>query len=175
MSQQNAQLGVLSRALDQAGELIAGVDNAERDRPTPCTDWSVGELVDHLATGPGRFAQMLRGEKPDWSARTSPDDASAAFRAGADELLEAWQGAEDTTMVDWQCAELAVHTWDLVTALGRGTEGLDPEVARRGLGFMQGSLTDDNRGQAFGPEQPAPDDAGPYERLAAFAGRRVSG
>jgi hypothetical protein len=28
---------------------------------------------------------------------------------------------------------------------------------------------------AFGPEQPAPPDAGPYDRIAAFAGRPVTG
>ena len=36
----------------------------------------------------------------------------------------------------WQCAELAVHTWDLATALGRPTHDFDPEVAERGPTFM---------------------------------------
>jgi hypothetical protein len=38
---------------------------------------------------------------------------------------------------------------------------------------MQANLTDDNRGPVFGPEQPAPDGAGAYQRIAAFAGRSV--
>ena len=38
---------------------------------------------------------------------------------------------------------------------------------------MSQSLTDENRGGAFKPEQPAPDGANAYERLAAFGGRSV--
>jgi hypothetical protein len=38
---------------------------------------------------------------------------------------------------------------------------------------MRANLTADNRGPAFGPEQPAPADAGPYEQIAAYAGRSV--
>jgi hypothetical protein len=53
------------------------------------------------------------------------------------------------------------------------TSGLDPEVAERGLAFMQASLTPDNRGPVFGPERPAPGAADAYGRIAAFAGRTV--
>jgi hypothetical protein len=38
---------------------------------------------------------------------------------------------------------------------------------------MQENLTTENRGRAFRPAQPAHEDAGPYEEIAAFAGRRV--
>lgn len=70
-------------------------------------------------------------------------------------------------------AELAVHAYDLTTALNRTTTDLDPEVAEAGLAFMTASMTDDMRGVAFSPEQPAPADADAYERIAAFAGRSV--
>ena len=43
-------------------------------------------------------------------------------------------------------------------------------MAERGLAFMQQGLTAENRGEAFGPEVEVPEDAGAYERLAAFAG-----
>jgi hypothetical protein len=66
-----------------------------------------------------------------------------------------------------------VHTWDLAAALGRSSGDLDPEVAERGLVFMHANLTNDNRSPAFGPEQPAPDSADAYLRIAAFAGRPV--
>ena len=79
-----------------------------------------------------------------------------------------WGAVE--TQADWQSAELGVHTWDLVRALGR-SQALDDEVAERGRGFMQQNLPSERRGGAFGPEVPAPDDASAYERLAAFAGR----
>ena len=91
--------------------------------------------------------------------------------------MEAWHGVGDGEAPmgpDWQSAEIAVHTYDLATALGRPTAALDPEVAERGLAFMQANMTADNRGQAFQPEQPAPAGADPYQRIAAFAGRTVT-
>ena len=39
---------------------------------------------------------------------------------------------------------------------------------------MSNALTPDNRSGAFDAEQPAPAGAGPYERLAAFAGRLIT-
>jgi hypothetical protein len=88
--------------------------------------------------------------------------------------MRAWRAAGDGepgSPLDWQLAELAVHTWDLATALGDSTAGLMPEVAERGLAFMRSGLTDDNRGAAFGPEQPPPAEGDAYARIAAFAGR----
>lgn len=40
--------------------------------------------------------------------------------------------------------------------------------------FMQASLKPEMREGAFAPEVAAPEGAGAYERLAAFAGRQVS-
>ena len=73
--------------------------------------------------------------------------------------------------MDWQIAEFAVHTWDLARAVGQSTD-LDPDVALRGLAFMSGALArPESRGDYFGPEVPVPNDAPPYDRIAAFAGQ----
>jgi uncharacterized protein (TIGR03086 family) len=172
----SAEIRVLSRALDQTGDVLAQVHVDQLSLPTPCSDWTVAELAAHLVATPGRFLQMLRGEEADWSATPAPiaDRAAETFRNAADDLLHAWhQQPEETPGADWQTAELAVHTWDLATALGRPTATLDPEVAERGAAFMRANLTEDNRGPVFGPEQQAPENADPYTRLAAFAGRSV--
>jgi uncharacterized protein (TIGR03086 family) len=169
------ETAVLRRALDQLAALLEDVPDAALGDRTPCDPWTVQDLVDHIVAAPTRFARMARGESVDWS-ETAPagDQPAAAFRANADELLRAVRDADaGGPPVDWQCAELAVHTWDLTTALGRPTADLDAEVADRGLAFMRASLTEDNRSPAFGPEQPAPDDADAYQRVAAFAGRPV--
>jgi uncharacterized protein (TIGR03086 family) len=171
-------LTVLRRAVDQLAVLLADVPPDASGNPTPCTQWTVQELVDHITAGPTRFARMLRGEAIDWSAPTPPagDDPAGAFRAHADDLLGAWRdhaGPAEDAGLDWQCAELAVHTWDLATAVHAPTSTLDPAVAERGLAFMRASLTAENRDPAFGPEQPALDGADAYGRIAAFAGRSV--
>ena len=179
MTNRDDDLAVLSRGLDQAAALLASVDDDDLTAPTPCRDWSTGELVDHLAASPSTFARMLRGEEVDWSAPTPHVGSERAdvFRAGADALMGAWHDLGDADASigpDWQSAEIAVHTYDLATALGRSTADLDPEVAERGLALMEANLTPENRGAAFLPEQAAPDGADAYQRVAAFAGRTVT-
>ena len=162
---------VLSRALDQAAEAIAVVRDDQLDDPTPCADWDVGKLVAHLAVGVGHLLEQARGGSPDWSAVPDRvDQPAATFRASGAALLAHIR--DQDANADWQLAELAVHTWDLVTATGQATR-LDPAVAERGYAFMSSVLKPELRGGAFGPEQPAPDHADPYQRIAAFAGREV--
>jgi uncharacterized protein (TIGR03086 family) len=165
---------VLSRALDQAGDALATVHPDDWDRPTPCEGWTVRQLASHLAAAPERFLQQARGEEVDWSAPAEVAEGQWAghFRTHGDDLLHHWHGQPDdqAAQADWQSAELGVHTWDLVQALGRPVR-LDDEVAERGLAFMQQGLTADNRGDAFAAEVEASEGAGAYERLVAFAGR----
>ena len=168
---------VLRRALDQLAGLLDDVPGGALGDPTPCPQWRVQDLVDHIVATPSRFAAMARGQAVDWSATPAAGrDPAARFRSQADDLLQAVAGDGAPGLpvsLDWQCAELAVHTWDLATALGRPTGDLDAEVAERGLAFMRAGLTDDNRGPAFGREQPAPEGADAYQRIAAFSGRSV--
>ena len=177
MTAPNESVVVLSRALDQAGDVLAAVHPDQLTQPTPCGDWNVAQLIGHLVNAPVRFLEMARGEKPDWSA-PPPQVASSwvpDFRSNADDLIHHWHqagAAADTGQVDWQTAEIAVHTWDVAHATGQ-TSPLLPEVAERGLAFMSAMLTPENRGAAFAPAVRVPDDAPVYDRLAAFAGRAV--
>jgi uncharacterized protein (TIGR03086 family) len=172
-------IGVLSRALDQTGDLLDHVHAEVLERPTPCTEWDVSALADHVINDSHQFVLMVRGKQPDWSA-PAPHVTQAwgpTFRVPADDLLHAWRRLGDNPPLPaaLQFAEFAVHDWDLATALGFPLDGLDPEVAELGLEFMQANLTPELRVGAFGPEQTAPPDAGPYDRIAAYAGRRVTG
>lgn len=177
MSDLAVRVRALSRALDQAGEVLDHVHADVLDRPTPCAGWDVSALADHLVAAPGRFLAMMRGETPDWAHTPHVAEAwGSTYRVEAHDLLHAWHEVrgEEPFPLEMQLAELAVHAWDLATALGQPVDTLDPEVAERGLAFLRANLTDDSRSGAFGPERPAPEGAGPYERLAAFAGRTVS-
>ncbi|ABL80898.1 MULTISPECIES: TIGR03086 family metal-binding protein [unclassified Nocardioides] len=165
---------VLARALDQAGDVLDQVHRDVLDRPTPCADWDVAALADHLVATPPNFLAMAHGEQPDWSAPPHvTEEWGPAFRVAGDDLIHWWHehGGETESTADMATSELAVHTWDLARAIGFPVERLDPQVATRALEFLRSGLTPDNRGGVFGPEQQAAADAGPYVRLAAFAGR----
>jgi uncharacterized protein (TIGR03086 family) len=171
-------LSVLRRGLGQLADLLRQVNSEVQYHPTPCQQWTVQDLVDHVVAMPTTFAQMVRGETIDWSAPTpsAGNDCAESFRLHADDLLQAWlehQDSRENSGLDWQCAEVSVHTWDLATALSYRSGDLDQEVAERGLAFMRANLTEDMRSPVFGPEQQAPEGAGPYQQIAAFAGRAL--
>lgn len=173
----NDSIVTLSRALDQTGDVLAAIHQDQLSDPTPCEDWDVAHLIGHLIADATRFTDAVRGGEPDWGVPPEPATGAwaATFRSYADDLIHAWHQRGDQVeegAADWQIAELAVHTWDLVRATGQHRP-LDPEVAGRGHAFMSKALTPDQRGQAFGQEVEAPDDADPYDRIAAFAGRRI--
>jgi uncharacterized protein (TIGR03086 family) len=168
---------VLSRAIDQAGDALASIHRDDWDRPTPCGDWKVRDLAAHLAAAPEHFLQQARGEDVDWSAKADVADGGWAdhFRTRGDDLIHHWheQPDDQTDGAGWQTAEIAVHTWDLARAI-KQVDDLDDEVAEAGLAFLQQGLTDENRGNVFGPAVAVADDAPAYDRLAAFAGRNPS-
>ena len=171
-------VAVLSRALDQTGGLLDRVGADVLERPTPCPEWDVSALADHLINDPHQFLLMMRGGQPDWSAPT-PHVSQAwgsAFRVAADDLVRAWRDLGDDSPLPaaMQFAEFAVHDWDLATALGLPLDGLDPRGGRARPRVHAGQPDSRDAESAFGPEQPAPPGAGAYDRIAAFAGRHVT-
>lgn len=163
----------ISTGLDQAVSLVDSISVDQLELPTPCARWNVRDLANHLTNSAAQMAVMAQGGKPDWgSLDAHHDDPASVLRRAADEIAAAFEAGTDTP-AGMVVSELAVHTWDLATALGRDTNELDPAVAEAGYAFMTASLTDDNRGDAFDPEQSAPAGANAYQRIAAFAGRAV--
>ena len=177
MDEQPRPVVVLGRALDQARAALTTLSPDDLDKPTPCEGWTVRELLAHLLPQPAQFLQMTRGEDVDWSATTEVGDGGWAerFREDADELMAHWATVpeEKAGMADMMTAELGVHTWDLLRATGHSMP-LDPEVAERGLAFMQQGLTDENRVGSFAAAVELGEDATPYDRLVAFSGRDPS-
>lgn len=163
----------LSRALDQAGDVLAAVRPDHLDLSTPCEGWTVRQLVGHLAAAPANFLASTRGQDVDWSATPEPSDTFVAdFRASADDLIHHWHQRPDSegAQADFQTAEFALHTWDLARAIG-WSRPLEPVVAERSLATLERALTPENRGDTFRPPVEVPADAPVYDRLAAFAGR----
>jgi uncharacterized protein (TIGR03086 family) len=164
---------IVTRGLDQLGGLLGAVTPDDVGRATPCSEWTVADLSDHIVNSTAGMAAMARGGEPDWSATPHHDDPAAALDREGSALVAALSSADTQFPEGMAAAELAVHAYDLATAIGRPTGDLDPEVADVGYAFMSSSMSDDMRGDAFGPAQPAPADADAYERIAAFAGRSV--
>jgi len=169
-------LGRLERALGQTESIIAEIRPERAMLPTPCPQWTVRDIVEHIVGADLRnFTAVVQGETIDWVAPPEPlgDDWVRQFRAGAHGLLATW-GRPDAPAgrADQQIAELAVHGWDLTTATGVDV-GLDEEIAEHALAWSQGMLRPQHRGpdRAVGREVPVPADAPAYARLAGWFGR----
>jgi uncharacterized protein (TIGR03086 family) len=183
-------LGLLARALDQTGALIARARPDQAGLPTPCRSFDVRTLVNHTVLDVQQFTRMVGGAS--YSKRDEDvigDDWSGAYRAAADGLLAAWRqpGALERTVqlsfgempatwsIGQHIADLAVHAWDIATATGQPTE-LDPGVGSYALDWGVENLKppfrgDEASGSSFGPEVPVAGDAPLYDRLAGFFGR----
>ena len=177
-------LELLGRALDQAGTIIIRIRPDQAGLPTPCTDFDVRTLVNHLVFDMQMFAfNLAGGEHGEPNDDLIGSDWSSAYASARASLEDAWRekGVEGmvkgrlgefpaTWAVGQHLADVSVHAWDLATATHQSTK-LDQEVARVSLDWAHGALKPEYRGTAFGPEVEVPENAPIYERLAGFFGR----
>jgi uncharacterized protein (TIGR03086 family) len=178
---------------ENAAVIVSGIDADELGHPTPCPEYDVAALIDHLVEAGRRAAALGRGQAPppgDQSPHVELSDAPRQLRSAAEQAWRAWGddsslssrhampwGEEYTgaTLVDMYVAELAAHAWDLARATGQ-LDKLDPSLALPALEGARAMIKPQYRdmvgpGAPFGAELcPAPG-ADDWERLAAFMGR----
>ena len=187
----------LARAIDATGALIDGVKSDQWSDPTPCPEWNVRALVNHLVGGNRLFVRILSGEEmppPETLARLRGadqlgDDPASAFRESGAALLEAFSKPgvlEDVYQVPagrvpgvaalhLRITEHLVHGWDLARATGQPAR-LPDDLAEEELAFARGRNAPDvpRTGQPFGPVQEVSEDAPAIDRLVAYLGRSTT-
>jgi uncharacterized protein (TIGR03086 family) len=184
-------LARFDRAANAAGQVIEAVEPEQLDGPTPCTDWSVRQVLNHVVSGNLFFAKSLAsGDFDRGSFDRSLDylgaDPAGAFRDSVARLRELFSasGALERVMptpfgprpaavlLEMRVSEMMMHGWDVAKATGQSTD-LDPELADEVLVRYHALRANGQGGDMFGPEQPAPEGASAADRLAAAAGRIV--
>jgi uncharacterized protein (TIGR03086 family) len=181
------------RAVTSTAEIVKAVPGGQLDAPTPCTEWDVRALLNHI-TGTLWLAEGLLGDQPPRypmapgglpPADLAGADPAAAYAEAAAAALAAAAGDALTrvhvtplgempgpVLAGFTTLDILVHGWDLAVATGQPAD-LDGRLAAHVLGFAGQSLaTAESRGGRIGPAVPVAADAPVTQRLVAFLGRR---
>ena len=73
---------VLNHAQQVAADVMSNVSSEQLDLPTPCDNWNVGQLIDHLVGAQHWAASGIRGSEMRDAAGASQGDFNGAFQAG---------------------------------------------------------------------------------------------
>lgn len=180
-------------ATSRMAELIAGVPDDSLDAPTPCSDYSVGDLLDHIGSLTVAFASIAAksvdgdGSPPLGNAANLGPDWRTRIPADLERLAAVWRQPDAWTGMTMAggfempgevaaavaTEELVVHGWDLARATGQSYDP-DPASLAVALGFLEQFSTPetaDSRGDAYAPVVEVPADATTLDRVVGFSGR----
>ncbi|MBK5990855.1 TIGR03086 family protein [Streptomyces sp. MBT58] len=175
---------LLEAAADRALPVVRGIDDGQLDRRTPCAEYDVRALVNHLFQVVVNFQALAAREEADFSQE--PDfvtgDWRGRFGAETARLVEAWgvPGAEEGTTGQMGLpartvglmvlGDLTVHAWDLARATG-AEFAPDPGVVEE-VGPGLAALAPQAREmKVFGEPFPVRAGATAFERVLAVTGR----
>ncbi|GGK67041.1 TIGR03086 family protein [Sphaerisporangium melleum] len=187
---EDLELELHAIAMDEFGLRVGMVPADRWDAPTPCSDWTVRDLVNHLVTEQLWVPPLLAGETVE-----SVGDRFAGDRLGEDPVARwteaaaaaqrafAEPGALDrdvhlsygTVPARHYCMEmatdLAVHAWDLARALG-ADDRVDPRLMAAAYDHLAPMMDGLAGSGLFAEPVPVPDDADQQARTLALTGRR---
>ena len=178
------------RATAHFGDLVHQIKDDQWGAPTPCADWDVRALVNHLVYEARWAPPLLEGQSLEQvgskfdgdllgaDPQSSYDDAIGDVRATLNNPV----AIKDTVQLSYgetpaheylaqMTCDFVVHSWDLARGIG-ADDTLDPElvqwvddIARPQAAMLAAS-------GMFDPPVDVPADADPQTRLLALFGRR---
>jgi uncharacterized protein (TIGR03086 family) len=179
-----------ARAVEAFGERVREVGDRWGEQ-TPCADWDVRALVNHLVnenlwTLPlfeGKtieevgdvFDGDLLGADPagSWEASAAPAVTVVSADGAMDRTVHLSFGDFEGRFYAWQLFfDFLIHAWDLARAIG-ADERLDPELVDAAAAWFANMESVYRQGGAIGERAEIPQDADAQTRLLAMTGRSV--
>lgn len=179
----------MSAAAEQAARVVDNVSTSQFGDPTPCTDWDVRTLLNHLVLWTAYSMERRARDEPVPDELMNKDfavepDFAARYRAQLDRALKAWadpaawerelnvmgSSMPASEIAAMLFAEIVLHGWDLAVATGQRYECPD-EVADTVLPVVTGMAEMFRQYKGFA--DPVTIDAGgsAFERALAISGR----
>ncbi len=169
--------------------LVGQLTPEHREASTPCKDFTVHDLLNHVAGGGHMVSAIFAGEAPrrdvDWMSEAG--GPVAGWEATRDAMRAAFSDdnltstkpaptggeAPGINFASLIVADHLVHAWDLAQAIGAEVSPSEATVSLAGAA-MRPLITPGRRGgDAFEDEKPAPADATTLQQLIAYSGRTV--
>ena len=176
----------LDRADHIVSDLIAGLTPDDREAPTPCSGWTVHDLIAHMCSGGHMIAGGLQGQAPPENSHDYLADGPAAGWTGTIEALRAVATPEILSATHQMpfgevpgevamsviVADFVTHGWDLAQASGQQIE-VDDELAGWALDTWRVVVPAEGRtGGGFAPVIPVDEGASALDRLVGYTGRQ---
>ncbi|MGH3326615.1 MAG: TIGR03086 family metal-binding protein [Streptomycetales bacterium] len=177
------------RSVEEFSRRARTVNDDQWVLPTPCAEWDVHELVNHIVSEDRWTAPLVRGANLDDVGDRFDGDLLGADPHGAvdDAGAQAVDSVAEPGVLDrtvhlsfgdapapeyvWQLtADHLVHAWDLAAATG-ADRGLDPDTVIACADWFAGREELYRSAGVIGPRREVPPDAGPQDRLLAAFGR----
>lgn len=186
------RLVLLARAGDDFRTRLAAVDD-DWTRPTPCDEWDVRGLVNHLVTADTTTVRLLAGAtREDVMGLIGADhlggDAMTSCAAAASAQIDAFRepGALErivphpafdmpgSQLLDFRIGDTLLHTWDLARAIG-ADDRLDAELVEFVWQSLEplADLLPASGAFGQGRSETLPVDASLQDRLLDLSGRRA--
>ena len=153
------------------------------DARTPCDEWDVRTLMNHMLDTQSYFVASARGEDVSPPSPTPPellgDDPVADFDRGRDETMAHVRPARASSRRPARrsasrSADQLLHGWDLAKATGQDATMPDG-LAEAAYDMIHGRFTDEQRKGVFKPEVAVAEDASAQDKLLAYTGRNPAG
>jgi len=174
-------VALLERAVAYTLGCLRTATPAALARPTPCHDWTLRELLEHLIDSLTALREAAEdGHVPLTPTTDPPQDPITATRDQARRLLGAWTTQNGREITIGGCPlttdivaragalEVAVHGWDIARACG-DPRPLPQALADELYPLALLLISDADRPQRFAaPVEPRT----PADRLLAYLGRR---
>ena len=179
--------GLVDQGFTWTADRIAAIPADGLDAPTPCGDWDLRELLDHIVDVLTSLTDAVAapGDSPspspspgrgagDWGRALA--DLAARNRLGWAEpgVMDRTMAVGDGTMSAPTVAsstllELVVHGWDVGQATGEAP-AIPDVLAAPILAFARGAIDDASRGDNFAADLGVGDT--PSDQLLAYLGRK---
>lgn len=178
------------QAVASTRSVLENVQADQMSASTPCADWDVAGLINHVVGAQHFFLAGMTGQPPAGEQDFASGDYLAAFDEATSQALAAFsaEGAlqemkklpfgemPGAAVMGLASNDTFQHGWDLAKATGQSTD-LNPQLAGALLEQAKQTIPDTFRGEQagapFGPEQQCADGSCNADQLAAFLGRQV--